>query len=180
MILENHVVRLEPLAPEHVPGLLAAALEDRSTYGFTPVPDSEAAMTDYVDELLAGPDVPYAVCSSGAVVGTSRFIDLEPWGVEIGGTWYAASVQRTAVNTATKLLMLTHAFETWGVLRVSLQTDARNERSRNAIERIGGRFEGVRRVHKPASDGGLRDSAYFSITAPEWPDVRERLTRRLG
>lgn len=180
MILENHVVRLEPLAVDHVPGLLAAALEDRSTFGFTAVPDSESAMTAYAEELLGGDDVPYVVCRGGVVVGASRFIDLEPWGVEIGGTWYAASAQRTAVNTVTKLLMLTHAFETWGVRRVSLQTDARNDRSRNAIQRIGGRFEGIRRVHKLASDGTLRDSAYFSITAPEWPDVKDRLTLRLG
>jgi N-acetyltransferase len=136
------------------------------------------------------------------IVGTSRFLDLEvfswppPWppGVasgsspsdmtlptvaEIGSTWYAPSVQRTGVNTECKLLMLTHAFEVWHTLRVTLKTDARNQRSRSAIQRLGAVFEGVRRAHVPASDGGIRDTAYYSILAEEWPAVRENLLARL-
>jgi RimJ/RimL family protein N-acetyltransferase len=129
------------------------------------------------------------------VVGTSRFLDLQvfetsgvrlpvpgerPTVAEIGSTWYAAAAQRTAVNTECKLLLLRYAFEDWGVLRVTLKTDARNARSRAAIERIGAAFEGVRRVHIPASDGTLRDTAYYSIIREEWPPIRERLLERLS
>jgi RimJ/RimL family protein N-acetyltransferase len=139
---------------------------------------------------------------ASAIVGATRFLDLDvftwppPWppGVgegpepsdenpptvaEIGSTWYAPSAQRTGVNTACKLLMLTHAFETWGARRVTLKTDARNKASRASIDRIGGRFEGVRRAHTPASDGTIRDTAYFSIIADEWPAVRGHLRRLL-
>ena len=94
---------------------------------------------------------------------------------EIGSTWLAASVQRSGVNTEAKRLLLTHAFETWELLRVTLKTDARNIRSRRAIERIGARFEGVRRAHLLATDGSVRDSAYYSIVRAEWPEVRDRL-----
>jgi RimJ/RimL family protein N-acetyltransferase len=194
VILENHVVRLEPLLLEHVPGLLAAASEERSSYGLTLVPDTREGMRDYVGNALAVVGrVPYAVrrLDTGALAGSTSFLGVERWPLpgetdrelpsvcEIGSTWYAASAQRTAVNTACKLLMLSHAFDAWGVARVSLQTDARNTRSRNAIERIGGRFEGIRRAHKPGSDGTLRDSAQFSIVAAEWPDVKAGLVARL-
>ena len=99
--------------------------------------------------------------------------------VEIGWTWLAADVQRTAVNTEAKLLMLIHAFETWRVHAVRLQTDSRNERSRNAILRIGARFDGVVRVSRVASDGRIRDTAVFSITEAEWPAAKARLQARL-
>jgi RimJ/RimL family protein N-acetyltransferase len=101
--------------------------------------------------------------------------DTPPTVAEIGGTWYAASAQRTVVNTECKLLLLSYAFDTWGVLRVTMKTDTRNERSRVAILRIGARFEGIRRVHAPAVDGAVRDTAYYSIVAAEWPEVRARL-----
>jgi RimJ/RimL family protein N-acetyltransferase len=190
--IEGRVVRLEPLDRSHVDGLAAAASEDRSTYGYTWVPDGREATAEYVTEALAehaaGNHVPFVVRSlaTGNLVGVTRYLDIWCWdrpvptAVEIGGTWYAASAQRTGVNTECKLLLLTHAFETWEVARVALQTDARNARSRAAIERIGARFEGVRRAHKPAADGGLRDSAYFSITAEEWPEVKAGLERRLS
>jgi RimJ/RimL family protein N-acetyltransferase len=97
----------------------------------------------------------------------------------IGSTWLAASAQRTAVNTEAKLLMLTHAFDVWGVHRVTLKTDARNARSRSSIQRLGAVFEGVRRVHVPAADGTLRDTAYYSIVAAEWPAVRDGLLERV-
>jgi RimJ/RimL family protein N-acetyltransferase len=129
----------------------------------------------------------------GRVVGATRYLELEvftatmgetdvptddvpPTVLEIGGTWYAASAQRTSVNTACKRLLLGQAFDTWGVLRVMLKTDARNARSRAAIERLGAAYEGIRRVHVRATDGGLRDSAYYSVVASEWPPIRERLT----
>jgi len=141
--------------------------------------------------------------SDDRIVGSTRFWDLEvfvwpppsppgvahgpepaddrpPSVVEIGSTWYAASAQRTGINTEVKLLQLTHAFEAWRVLRVTFKTDARNARSRTAIERLGAQVEGVRRAHSPAGDGTVRDSAYYSITAPEWPTVRSNLHQLLG
>ena len=188
--LEGRVVRLEPLDRTHVDALAAAAAEDRSTYDFTRVPDSPAAMAEYVTEALAeqaaGNHLPFAIGAGGAVVGSTRYLDIGCWDgptptvVEIGSTWLAPSAQRSAVNTECKLLLLTHAFETWRVLRVTLKTDARNARSRAAIERIGGRFEGIRRAHMPATDGTVRDSAYYSITAEEWPEVKAGLERRLS
>jgi RimJ/RimL family protein N-acetyltransferase len=133
--------------------------------------------------------------SSGAVVGSTRFWSLEfwPWpenhplrrppgvpdAVEIGYTWLAPEVQRTALNTEAKLLMLTHAFEQWAVHRVSLRTDVRNARSRAAIERLGARLDGVLRAASPAMDGGIRDTASYSLLANEWPATRARLTLRL-
>jgi RimJ/RimL family protein N-acetyltransferase len=164
-----------------------------------------AAMHAYVatalDDEQSGWALPFVIRERGAdrVVGTSRFLDLDYWtsppawppgrpspvrdgapnAVEIGSTWLAASVQRTAVNTEAKLLMLTHAFETWDVTRVTFKTDARNQRSRDAIARIGARFEGIRRAHSVASDGTIRDSAYFSIVASEWPAVKDALVKKV-
>lgn len=190
-VLESDVVRLEPLDLRHVPGLVAAAGEDRTTYAFTSVPDGDAATRCYVEAALAdrevGEAVPFAVVvpADGRVVGTTRYLDIGCWWsevpsvVEIGHTWLAASVQRTAVNTAAKLLLLGHAFDTWAVRRVSLKTDARNDRSRAAIARLGARFEGIRRAHVLAPDAAVRDSAYFSIVAEEWPEVRAGLEARL-
>ncbi len=203
--LTGRHVRLEPLGLDHVDGLVRAAQGERGSYGYTRVPDGHEETAAYVREALDMPrSVPFAVrrLADDAIVGSTRFLDLEvfesptPWppGVavgsepsderppsvaEIGSTWYAASAQRTAVNTETKLLLLTHAFEVWNVLRVTLKTDARNSASRKAIERIGGRFEGIRRAHTMATDGTVRDSAYFSILASEWFVVHEGLTGRL-
>ncbi len=155
--LEGRVTRLTPLALADVDGLVAAANEDRSTYGYTNVPADRASMTVAVETLLTardrGHDVPFVTRTAvdDRIVGATRFLWLrhyfgrpEPDAVEIGGTWLAASAQRTAVNTEAKLLMLTHAFEAWAVQRVDLKTDTRNERSRAAIERIGARLDGVR------------------------------------
>ena len=207
--LTGRHVQLEPLALEHGEGLAAAAAEERGSYGYTWVPDGVDETRTYIEAALGhaagGRALPFAVrrLSDGAVVGSTRFLDLEvfddpaPWppgiGVgrapsdehppsvaEIGSTWYAASAQRTAVNTEAKLLLLAHAFETWRTLRVTLKTDARNAASRAAIERIGARFVGVRRVHTVATDGGPRDTAYFSIVAAEWFTIRAGLVSRLG
>jgi N-acetyltransferase len=207
--LEGHVVRLEPLAAEHAPGLAQAAAENRASYGYTWVPDGAADSARYVANALAyqatGHAVPFVVrrLADGAMVGATRFLDLAvftwppPWPpgadpgpeptdeappsvAEIGSTWYAASAQRSGVNAECKLLMLTHAFEVWQVLRVTLKTDARNRASRGAIERLGARPDGVLRAHSPASDGTIRDTAYYSIVAAEWPPVRDGLVRRLA
>lgn len=205
-VLEDRHVRLEPLVLEHVPALAGAAAEDRTSYAFTRVPDglddTEAYVRSALQDQATGGSLPFAVrrLSDDRVVGSTRFLDLEvftsptPWppGVahgpvpdddhpptvaEIGSTWYAASAQRTVVNSACKLLMLSKAFDDWGCLRVTLKTDARNAASRAGIERLGALFEGVRRAHTPASDGTVRDSAYYSIVAAEWPAVRARPTR---
>jgi len=200
--LEGRHVRLEPLGLAHAPGLTAVGSGPRDTYGFTLVPADLASMRAYIESALgdqaAGRTLPFATVSraSGQVVGSTRFGNIEfwPWPaghvlqrgaerpdvVEIGWTWLAAATQRTPVNTEAKLLMLTHAFETWRVHAVKLNTDARNARSRAAIERIGARFDGVLRAHRPASDSGIRDTAAFSLLEAEWPGAKARLLARLG
>jgi len=196
--LGGRFVRLEPLSPAHVDDLTQAATLDRSSYRFTVVPDGRSAMARYVEELTAareaGEVIPFAQCRVDhdelIPVGCTRFMNLRRWRgrpepdeVEIGGTWLAADVQRTRLNTEAKLLLLTHAFETWGVWRVEFCTDARNERSRDAIVRLGASFEGVLRNHRLASDAPgrrPRDSAVFSVTDEDWPAVQRRLRERLS
>jgi len=198
--LEGSGVRLEPLTLDHVPALVKAAGEDRSTYGWTYVPDGETPMIAYVETALAlaanGEAVPFATIDlrAGRVVGTTRFANFEylPWparpdepgpradGVEIGWTWLAASAQRSAINTGAKLLMLRQAFEQWHVRVVRLKTDRRNARSRAAIERLGGKLDGVVRAQAVGADGVLRDSAFYSIVESEWPGVRAELEARLA
>lgn len=188
---------LVPLAKTHAAALHAAADRDRSTYGHTVVPDGLAAMEAYIDGLLqdAARDtaVPFAQVRSSdqSPVGCTRFMNVVWWPgrdtpaeVEVGGTWLAADAQRSPINTEAKLLLLTHAFDTWRVFRVALCTDAANTRSRDAIERIGASFEGILRRHRPSAGhfgtpGEARDSAMFSITDHEWPAVRDRLRQRL-
>ena len=190
--LAGQRVRLVPLDQEHVDGLVAAAAEDRSTYSWTTVPDGRTATAAYVAELLtgraAGEVVPFAQleASTGRPLGCTRYAQLRylpqaslPYTVEVGGTWLAASAQRSGVNREAKLLLLGHAFEHWQVARVELRTDARNERSRTAIAALGARFEGVLRSAQPSAAAGetgrLRDTAIFSVVAGEWPEVRTRL-----
>lgn len=189
-------VALEPVGLEHVPDLLAAADTDRSSFGFTNVPADEAAMSAYVEGLRhdAASDaaVPFVQRAGSRVAGCTRFMNLVWWPshrwpveVEIGGTWLGAEVQRSPVNTEAKLLLLTHAFEVWDVHRVAICTDARNARSRAAIERIGATFEGILRRHRQsmghAVEAGVpRDSALYSIVRDEWPDVRAGLRDRLA
>jgi RimJ/RimL family protein N-acetyltransferase len=200
-VLAGAHVQLEPLALAHVDGLVAAADEDRRSYGMTYVPTDHQAMTDYVRSALADADrgaaVPFATLRrGGGVVGSTRFGNIDRWGwppafrhldrppghadvVEIGWTWLAASAQRTAINTEAKLLMLGHAFEVWAVRRVTIKTDMRNERSRAAIARLGARLDGLWRSNQPAADGTERTSAVYAILAAEWPEVRAGLVRRL-
>ena len=189
--LTGDYVRLEPLGLRHVPGLLTAAAQDPSLYQWTLVPQDEPAMRRHVEDALAarakGIAVPFAVVrlADEAVIGSTRFHQLDYWArpeprdvpdtCEIGYTWLAREALRTGANTEMKRLMLTHAFEVWQVRSVCLHTDARNERSRDAIQRIGGKFEGVLRAHRLAVDQSPRDSARFSITAAEWPAVRQHL-----
>lgn len=177
--------------------LAEAAGTDRASYRYTVVPDGLAAAAAYVGSLIADRDagtiVPFAHrhLPSGRLVGCTRFMELrwwrdraEPDEVEIGGTWLAADVQRSPVNTESKLLMLGHAFERWGVARVALCTDERNERSRTAIARLGATFEGILRNHRRSlvrdEAGRSRNSALFGITDDEWPDIKLRLVKRLA
>jgi RimJ/RimL family protein N-acetyltransferase len=199
-LLHGTHVRLEPLERAHIAGLVAAAGGELALYQWSAVPQGTAEMARYVESALAGREagaaLPFATVriADGAVVGSSRFFDIERWpwpsghpdatrsgpdGCEIGYTWLAASAMRTAANTEAKLLMLTHAFEEWGVRRVCFHTDARNERSRTALARIGARFEGVLRAHRLGADLTARDSARFSIVAAEWPGVKQRLRQLL-
>lgn len=199
--LKGAYVRLEALDARHVPGLVEAASVERATYGFTFVPEGRDAMEAYVASAIRdrheGRAVPFATvdAETGNVVGTTRFAtfvyyawpsghplqrgDHLPDDVEIGWTWLAADAQRSPINTEAKLLMMMHAFESWRVHVVRLKTDARNERSRSAILRLGAKFDGILRSHVPASDGLMRDSAYFSIVDAEWPIVRAGLEQKL-
>jgi RimJ/RimL family protein N-acetyltransferase len=186
--LSGRFVRLVPLALDHVPALWAAG-NDADLWRWTlNHPRSEGDMRRYVQAALekqaARGAIPFATTdvATGAVIGSTRFHNIEPAHrrVEIGYTWIGRRWQRTPANTEAKYLMLRHAFETWHVQRVSLKTDARNARSRAAIERLGARFDGVLRAHSPAADRGLRDTAYYSILDTEWPPVREGLVSRLG
>jgi RimJ/RimL family protein N-acetyltransferase len=196
-ILCGRHVELIALEPDHAGELLEAASGDRASYAFTEVPGDAEHMARYIANLLAkreaGTDLPFAqrVLPGGRLAGCTRFLEMRRWRgrpepdeVEVGGTWLAADVQRTPVNTEAKLLLLTHAFEVWHVDRVALATDVRNERSRRAIERIGARFEGVLRHHRPSTVAGEagrpRDTALFALTDDDWPAAKEALVSRLA
>ena len=199
--LEGRHVLLEPLSLIHIPDLVQAANQSRETFALTDVPADEPAMRRYVETALAGRDsgttLPFTTIDREAerVVGSTRFGNIEFWNwpvgnphqrgkhlpdvVEIGWTWLASDTQRTGITTEAKLLMLTFAFESWLVHRVSLRTDARNERSRVAIERLGAQLDGVIRAARVAYDGAVRDSAVYSILDSEWSAVKNQLVVRL-
>ena len=191
--LAGKVVRLEPLQHQHVAGLVAAAADGAELYRWSAVPQDEAQVRQYVETAIAARDagtaVPFAVVRTcdDTVIGSTRFFDFGYWAwpdgrdrtgpdtCEIGYTWLSPNAIRTGANTEMKRLMLTHAFEVWQVSSVSLHTDARNQRSRDAMERIGLRYEGVLRAHRLGTDSKPRDSARFSVTAADWPVVRGHL-----
>jgi RimJ/RimL family protein N-acetyltransferase len=195
-VLHGALVRLEPLAMRHSTDLAVAAEEDRRSYGFTQVPRGwEVAeyLASHFEREKAGTMAAFAQIrmTDGRAVGCTAYWDPRCWpgreelcAVEIGWTWLAASAQRTGINAEAKLLLMEHAFEKLGVVRVDLKTDARNERSRRAIERLGARFEGVLRQwsqsHTPGEKGLLRDSAMFSVLQSEWPAVKKALGERLA
>ncbi len=186
--LERGAVRLEPLGPQHVEGI-AEAVPDGELWRlwFTSVPRPEEVPA-WLDAALAaqaaGQQLAWAVrdLDSGAVVGSTRFHDVVAaiGRVEIGYTWYAASVQRTHVNTTCKLLLLSHAFDELGCGVVGLRTDAFNHASQRAIAALGAQRDGVLRHHSARRDGSVRDTVMFSILAAEWPDVRRHLEHRLA
>jgi N-acetyltransferase len=193
-VLEGSLVRLEPLAVRHAKDLAWAAEEDRGSYGFTLVPRA-SEVGGYLTAQFARTAqglIPFAQIrqADGRAVGCTAYWDPRHWpgrddlrAIEIGFTWLAASAQGSGINTEAKLLLMSHAFDSPRVARVDLKTDARNTRSRRALEALGATFEGVLRSWSvswaPGEEGLLRDSAMYSVIAPEWSAVRDRLVARL-
>lgn len=176
----NHV-RLEPMTESHIPALAEIGV-GRDFWHFMLYGDmkTEADMRNWVQDILSRKsDLPFVAVhlASGRVAGATRYLNIIPKdrGLEIGGTWYGLDFQRTAVNTECKYLLLKHAFETLGAIRVQLKTDSRNLRSQKAIERIGGVKEGILRNHMILPDGTFRHSVFYSILDSEWEEVRRRL-----
>jgi len=186
--LEGRHIRLEPLDDTHFEGLCAIAFDEALWRLQVSRMHDREDLRQYVAlaraDQLRGSALPFATIdrASGQVVGSTRFGNIERTHrrVEIGWTWLARPWQRTAANTEAKLLMLTHAFERWGCLRVELKTDVLNEQSRRAMLRIGAREEGILRSHMQAWDGRRRDTVYFSILDHEWPEVRAGLAAKLA
>ncbi len=187
--LEGRIVRLEPLSESHAPALAEVGLEpgiwQHMLYGDV---NNEAKMLAFVRNLLdrqaQGADLPFTVMlrATGKAIGCTRYLNISVHdrGVEVGGTWYGLTYQRTGVNTECKFLLLRHAFEAWNCIRVQLKTDLNNVRSQVAIERIGAIKEGVLRNHMVRPDGTIRDSVIYSIIDREWPTVKARLERLLA
>jgi RimJ/RimL family protein N-acetyltransferase len=184
--LEGRWVRLEPLAAHHAADLAEAAQDDEIWRYMPAVLKTEEDIRDWIAAAQAqqatGTQLPFAIVdrATGRAIGSTRYLNIVPAdrGLEIGWTWLAREARRTAINTECKFLLLRHAFEPLGCIRVQLKTDRRNERSRRAIERIGGQLEGILRNHM-ILHYGLRDSAFYSIIDTEWPEVKERLVSRL-
>jgi RimJ/RimL family protein N-acetyltransferase len=194
--LEGALVRLEPLEYRHAADLAVAVAGDRSSFGFTWVPTADEVQ-EYIAAQLGraatGQLAPYAQIAkaTGRAVGVTAYWDPRLWpagdalcAVEVGFTWLAASAQGTGINVEAKLLLFQNAFEAWHAARVDMKTDARNGRSRAALAGVGARFEGVLRNWSqswaPGETGRLRDSAMFSVIAPEWPECRSKLRERLS
>lgn len=185
--LVGQYVRLEPLSIAHSRTLVAAAADGELWNSTVTLIPSHANVDEYIDAALngqaSGRELPFVIInqSTGMVVGTTRFYDIEPNDrrVAIGYTWLSRSAQRTAVNTEAKLLLLGHAFERWHCIRVELITDFLNEQSRTAILRLGAKEEGVLRSHMIMPGGRVRDSVCFSIIDKEWPEVKDRLLHKL-
>jgi len=186
--LAGRHVRLQPLALSHLDALCEVGLESDIFRWFTHPVRSRDDMRNFIEVALEwqadGTALPFATIeqSSGRAIGSTRYMNIDRPNrhVEIGATWIAPAWQRTAVNTEAKYLMLRHAFETLGCIRVELKTDELNERSRNAILRIGAKQEGIFRNHMICADGRLRNSVYFSIVDSEWPQLKASLEEKLA
>ena len=186
--LEGQHTRLEPLTLAHQEALIAAADDGELWNSTVTVVPRRETMHAYIETALAaqtrGSELPFVIIrkASGEVVGTTRFYEIEPNDrrVAVGYTWVSLSAQRTAVNTEAKLLLLTHAFETWQCNRVEFITDILNQQSRAAILRLGAKEEGILRNHMIMPGGRIRDSVCFSIIAAEWPEVKARLEAKLA
>jgi RimJ/RimL family protein N-acetyltransferase len=189
VVLTGKYVRLEPMTEEHAPALAEIGVGqpfwDFMLYGnITSVDDMGNWVRDILARAQKGTDLPFVAVhlESGRVAGATRYLNIMPQdrGLEIGGTWYGPAFQRTVVNTECKYLLLRHAFESLGCIRVQLKTDLRNERSQKAIERIGAVREGVLRNHMILPDGRYRHSVFYSILDDEWPQVKKRLEEMLS
>jgi RimJ/RimL family protein N-acetyltransferase len=186
--LEGRLVVVEPLARDHAEGLRRAAADAAIWRWMTVAAHEPEGFERWLEAALAaaaeGTEVPFAILlrETGEPVGSTRFMTLRPEhrGLEIGWTWHARGVWGTGVNVEAKLLLLAHAFETLGCMRVEFKTEARNERSRAALEALPARFEGVFAKHMLVRGGEVRDSAYYAITDDDWPAVRANLARRLA
>ncbi len=185
-ILEGSNVRLEPLSIEHFDGLLLAArgYDWQWLSADLSEPSSLKKWLRHTLQLqAAGEEIPFTVFrkSDNSIIGSTRYMDIQPEnrGVEIGGTWYSPIVWGTVVNPECKFLLLRHAFEDWGAIRVQLKTDVKNIRSQSAILKLGARFEGKLRNHRFRRDGSIRDSMMYSIIREEWPRVKDALTKRI-
>ena len=184
VVLTGNVVRLEPMQPQHAQALLEAG-QDHSNWTYMwadpngSLESIQAWMSVALAEMEQGSTLPFVTIqqSSGRIVGSTRYMDIraKDYGLEIGGTWLMPEVRRTAINTECKYLLLRHAFETLGAIRVQLKTDSRNLRSQQAIERLGAIKEGVLRNHIIMPDGQYRHSVYYSVIKQEWPAVKARL-----
>lgn len=184
-VLEGYGVRLEPLASPHAPALLALVDADLWRGMTSPLPDGPEAMISLVEDAIGrAATIAFAVCDAvtGEVRGSTSFYDLDvqQGRVEVGSTYYGRRFWGGATNPACKMLLFRHAFDEMGLFRVALRCDARNTRSASAIRRLGAVPEGVLRGHRVASDGSRGDTAYFSVLAPEWPQVRRDLEDRLA
>ena len=189
VVLTGQHVRLEPMTEAHVPGLaemgVGQTFWDFMLYGnINTVDDMRNWVWDILSRAEKGTDLPFVAIhlASGRVAGATRYLNIMPKdrGLEIGGTWYGSKFQRTPVNTECKYLLLRHAFETLGCIRLQLKTDLRNERSQKAIERIGAVREGVLRNHMILPDGRYRHSVFYSILDTEWPEVKKRLEEMMN
>lgn len=188
VVLEGSRIRMEPLRPDHLADLALVAFEPSLWQWTIMGPQDEAGLSRWLETALAnaeaGTERPFATIdrASGRAIGSSRFLSIVPEHrrLEIGWTWVATPFQRTGVNREAKLLQLSHAFETLGANRVEFKTHARNERSRTALAGIGATFEGIFRNHMIMPDGSIRHSAYFSVIAEEWPEVKARLEASLA
>ena len=200
--LQGRIVRLEPLSMAHVPDLLTAATVSREGFSFTDVPADLETMTRYVERALShqadGDMLAFAVVRhrDGTVLGSTRFCYPEYWrwhgppatarskgrpdAAQIGYTWLMPEARRTGANQESKLLMMGMAFESWMLARITFRTDRRNAASREALLALGAQFEGVLRASSPAYDGGIRDSASYSVLAHEWGELHERLDAEVG
>ncbi len=188
VILTGSYVRLEPMNESHIAGLAEIGVGQPfwhfMLYGdMSSVDDMRNWVLDILARAEKGTDLPFVAIhlESGRVAGATRYLNIMPKdrGLEIGGTWYGPEFQRTIVNTECKYLLLKHALETLGCIRVQLKTDLRNERSQKAIERIGAVREGVLRNHMILPDGHFRHSVFYSILDTEWPAVKKRLEEML-
>ncbi len=197
-MLTGRYVQLEPLVESHIAEIAVAVGDDRGSYAWAPVPknglDASETVRTRLESRDSGAWLPFVQrrVADGVLVGMTNFLAIERWNgtdkdptsVEIGGTWLSPSAQRTPINTEAKYLLMSHAFDVWGVQRLQIKTDERNARSRAAIERLGATFEGVLRNYQPGQgeqgEGRPRNTAMYSVVRSEWPEVKTRLQALLA